>query len=90
MDQQPATSHGIACNIKAADLEATGPRLSLASLRLLDEEYADYVPPPTWQILAVARAERLGRGTTRPPGLRLREAPMSNTGESHDEAPQTP
>ncbi len=87
MDQQPPAPAGTAHTIRTADVETASPSLSLASLRLLEEEYADYVPPPTWQILAIARAERLGRGTTRPPNVRLRGAPSSNTRESHDEAP---
>lgn len=90
MDQQLPAPPGTAHTVRAADVETAGPSLSLDSLRLLEEEYADYVPPPTWQILAIARAERHGRGTTLPPNLRLREAPTSSIRESDDEAPQTP
>ena len=90
MDQQRPAPPGTEHTIRAGDVETAGFSLSLASLRLLEEEYVDYVPPPTWQILAIARAERLGRSTTRPANLRLREPPASNTGESDDEAPQAP
>lgn len=46
---------------------ATASDRQLASLRLLDEEYADYRPPPTRQILAMARAERQRRGANPAP-----------------------
>jgi hypothetical protein len=45
----------------------TAPEQLLASLRLLDEEYADYRPPPTRQILDIARAERQRRGASPAP-----------------------
>ena len=43
------------------------PELQLASLRLLDDEYATYRPPSTDRILAIARAARQRRGTNPAP-----------------------
>jgi hypothetical protein len=54
----------------ATDSASTpSPDQLLASLRLLEEEYRDYQPPPTRTILATARAARQRRGanpTARP------------------------
>lgn len=45
----------------------TTPESRPGSLRLLDDEYAGYRPPPTGQILAIAHAQRQRRGANPAP-----------------------